>query len=263
MQKQSPSRLAQAPRKERHLLSRLLTSVLALALAGLMLFFLWLAFSSLEHREAAQQSREADTASDLAAAEEAAEELALAEAQAQAFAMAADPEIPTVLDGVEGVTVDLIPLNEYSRPGVPLEGVSAIVIHYVGNPGTTAQQNRDYFASLAKTGEESVSSHFVIGTDGTIIQCIPLDEKSYCSNHRNADTISIECCHPDAEGAFTEETRAALVSLVRYLAHGYALSYDDVIRHYDVTGKICPKYYVEHEEAWTDLKDEIFQVSGS
>ena len=157
--------------------------------------------------------------------------------------------------------MDLIPLNEYSRPGVPLEEVRAIVIHYVGNPGTTAQQNRDYFASLAETGEESVSSHFVIGTDGTIIQCIPLDEKSYCTNHRNADTISIECCHLDAEGAFTEETRAALVSLVRYLAHGYGLDYDDVIRHYDVTGKICPKYYVEHEDAWTDLKDEIFQIS--
>ena len=25
---------------------------------------------------------------------------------------------------------------------------------------------------------------------------------------------------------------------------------DQVIRHYDVTGKICPKYYVEHEDAW-------------
>ena len=28
---------------------------------------------------------------------------------------------------------------------------------------------------------------------------------------------------------------------------------EQVIRHYDVTGKICPKYYVEHEEAWLDL----------
>lgn len=258
MQRQSPSRLAPEPRKECRLFSRLLTSALVLALAALMLFFLWLAFSVLEQQEAPAPEPE-PAASAPTASNEA--DLALAQAQAQAIARAADPEIPVVLEDVEGVTVDLIPLNEYSRPGVPLEAVRAIVIHYVGNPATTAQQNRDYFASLAETGEESVSSHFVIGTDGTIIQCIPLDEKSYCSNHRNADTISIECCHPDAEGAFTEETRAALVSLVRYLAHGYGLDYDDVIRHYDVTGKICPKYYVEHEDAWTELKNEIFQVS--
>ena len=260
MQRQSPSRLAPAPRKERRLFSRLLTSALVLALAALMLFFLWLVCSALEQREPPEPAPKSAAASPTASDEA---DLALAQAQAQALARAADPQIPIVLEDVEGVTVDLIPLNEYSRPGVPLEEVNAIVIHYVGNPNTTAQQNRDYFASLAETGEESVSSHFVIGTDGTVIQCIPLDEKSYCSNHRNADTISIECCHPDAEGAFTQETRDALVSLVRYLAHGYGLDYDDVIRHYDVTGKICPKYYVEHEDAWTELKDEIFQHSES
>ena len=31
----------------------------------------------------------------------------------------------------------------------------------------------------------------------------------------------------------------------------------DVIRHYDVTGKICPKYYVENEDAWEQLKDDL------
>ena len=32
---------------------------------------------------------------------------------------------------------------------------------------------------------------------------------------------------------------------------------DDVIRHYDVSGKECPKFYVEHEDAWTALKEDI------
>ena len=53
---------------------------------------------------------------------------------------------------------ELIPVNQYSRPGTPLEQVNGIVVHYVGNPGTTAQNNRDYFASLAETGETSASS---------------------------------------------------------------------------------------------------------
>lgn len=260
MHKRSPSHLAAPPRRERHILSRFFIALLVLALAALLVFFLWLACSALERGLLSRQTAavEADSSAQ-AAAEEEALILAHAQAQAAAAAQAASYEVPTVLEDVEGVTVDLIPLNEYSRPGVPLESVNAIVIHYVGNPGTTAQQNRDYFASLAETGEESVSSHFVIGTDGAIIQCIPLDEKSYCSNHRNSDTISIECCHPDAEGCFTQETIDALAFLVRYLADGYGLSSEDVIRHYDVTGKECPKYYVVHEDAWITLKDQLFQ----
>ncbi|MBR1845063.1 MAG: N-acetylmuramoyl-L-alanine amidase [Oscillospiraceae bacterium] len=183
-----------------------------------------------------------------------------ADAQASAIAEAAlrHHSPPAVLEDVEGVTVELLPVNEYSRPGVPLENVNAIVIHYTGNPGTTAQQNRDYFASLADSGNESVSSHFVIGIDGEIIQCIPLDEKSYYSNHRNRDTISIECCHPDETGKFTDETLESLVTLTRYLADSYDLGEEDVIRHYDVTGKLCPLYYVEHEDEWEALKAEIF-----
>ena len=183
-----------------------------------------------------------------------------ADAEARAIAQAADhPQLPGVLEDVEGITVDLIPLNEYSRPGVPLEDVNAIVIHYTGNPGSTAQQNRNYFASLADSGETSASSHFVIGLEGEIIQCVPLDEKSYCSNNRNSDTISIECCHPDASGAFTDATMDSLVWLTRYLAEGYGLDSDGVIRHYDVTGKLCPLYFVEHEDEWESFKEAVFE----
>ena len=31
----------------------------------------------------------------------------------------------------------------------------------------------------------------------------------------------------------------------------------NVIRHYDVTGKICPKYFVEHEDAWEQFKSDV------
>lgn len=256
VQKRTPSHLAAAPTKQRHPLSRVLIALLVFLLAALMLFCLWMTTSVFGEDVGGQTTTELDT--DDSTSDEQALILAQARAQAEAVAQATGYTVPAVLEDIDGVEVDLIPLNEYSRPGVALEEVNAIVIHYVGNPNTTAQQNRDYFASLAETGEESVSSHFVIGTDGTIIQCIPLDEKSYCSNYRNSDTISIECCHPDEDGEFTDETIQALVLLVRYLADGYGLGYDDVIRHYDVTGKECPKYYVEHEDAWIALKDEIF-----
>lgn len=162
------------------------------------------------------------------------------------------PEMP------DWVTVDLIPENEYSRPGIPLKQVKGIVVHYVGNPGTTAQNNHDYFAGLAETGETYASSHFVIGLEGEILQCVPLDEIAYCSNQRNEDTISIECCHPGEDGAFTQATYDSLVRLLTFLSDYYRLDEDHIIRHYDVTGKLCPLYYVEHEDAWETLKEDVF-----
>ena len=150
------------------------------------------------------------------------------------------------------VDQQIINVDGDSRRGVMLEGVRNIVIHYVGNPGTTAQQNRDYYASRSS----DVSSHFVIGLKGEVIQCIPLHEKSSASNHRNKDTISIEVCHPDASGKFSDASYQSLVKLAAWLLDVCNLDSDDVIRHYDITGKQCPLYFVTREDAWKQfLKD--------
>lgn len=69
--------------------------------------------------------------------------------------------------------VELLPVNEYSRPGLALKKVRGIVVHYTANPGTTAIQNRNYFAGLEQSHQTKASSHFVIGLDGEIVQCIP------------------------------------------------------------------------------------------
>lgn len=147
----------------------------------------------------------------------------------------------------------IIKVDGDSRRGVYLEGVRDIVIHYVGNPGSTAQQNRDYYANPSS----DVSSHFVIGLKGEIIQCIPLHEKSSASNHRNKDTISIEVCHPDASGKFTDAAYQSLVKLTAWLLDVCDLDSDDVIRHYDIIGKQCPLYFVTHEDEWIQFKKKI------
>ena len=153
---------------------------------------------------------------------------------------------------------NLLPVNPYSRPGTKLEEVNAIVIHYVGNPGTTAAQNRSYFENIIETGEASVSSHFIVGLDGEIIQCVPLDEISYASNTRNEDTIAVETCHPDETGKYNQTTYDSMVKLTAYLCILYNLNPDkDVIRHYDVTGKICPKYFVDHPEEWETFHKDV------
>jgi len=148
------------------------------------------------------------------------------------------------------VEEELLPLNPYSRPGDPLEQINGVVIHYVGNPGTTAEQNHSYFAGLADTGETYASSHFLVGLEGEVLLNVPLDEIAYCSNTRNADTISIECCHPDGTGSFTAATYESLVTLTRWLMETYGLDSGQILRHYDITGKECPRYFVQHPEEW-------------
>ena len=154
--------------------------------------------------------------------------------------------------------------NQYSRPQTPLEQVNGIVIHYTANPGSDAMANRDYFEGLKDKGPESTdpvyaSSHFIIGLDGTIIQCIPLDEISYASNSRNHDTIAIECCHPGKSGKFTDETYNSLVKLTAWLCGKYDIRKKGIIRHYDITGKNCPKYYVKHPRKWRRFKRAVFR----
>ena len=67
------------------------------------------------------------------------------------------------------------------------------------------------------------------------------------------DTLSIEVCHPDATGQFTQASYDALVKLTAWLCDYCGIGRDHVIRHYDVTGKLCPLYFVDHPDAWTDV----------
>ena len=154
------------------------------------------------------------------------------------------------------IDVQYIPAGNPSRSGERLEAIRDIVVHYVGNPGTTAQGNHDFYCH-----EDSVvCSHFVVGLEGEIIQCLPLNEKSAASNHRNKDTISIEVCHPDDTGQFSDVTYDSLVRLVAWLADTCHLDTEHVIRHYDVTGKECPRYYVRNEDAWIQFKEDIERI---
>jgi N-acetylmuramoyl-L-alanine amidase len=147
--------------------------------------------------------------------------------------------------------------NDYSRPQTPLKKVNAIVIHYTANPGTSAANNRSYFEGLARKKTTYASSHYIIGLEGEVLQCVPLNEISFASNDRNADTISIENCHEDETGKFNEATYQSLVALTASLCVEFGLKEEDIIRHYDVTGKLCPLYYVENEEEWLQFRREV------
>lgn len=162
-----------------------------------------------------------------------------------------------VIEKKPDIDVQLLTPNDYSRPGIATEAIKNIVVHYTANPGTTAQQNHDFFEGLKDTHVTSVSSHFVVGLDGEIIQCVPTTERAYASNQRNFDTVSIECCHMDETGKFNDSTYNSVVELCAWLCCKFNLQAEDVIRHYDVTGKACPKYFVDHQEAWDKFIQDV------
>lgn len=157
-------------------------------------------------------------------------------------------------------TEDFLTPNEYSRPGETLPEVTNIFVHYTANPGTSAAQNRSYFEQQKDVHEASVSAHFIIGYEGELIQCLPLNEIGYAVQTRNYDSISIECCYKAKDGSFTQETYDSLISLLAWLTDIYDLETEDILRHYDCGGKKCPLYYTEHPDAWERLKEDVAEA---
>ena len=155
------------------------------------------------------------------------------------------------------IDVELLTVNPYSRPGTETKKITGVVVHYTANPGATAMDNRNYFENLKDSHETKVSSNFVVGLEGEIVQCVPTWEEAYASNSRNLDTVSIECCHPDETGKFNDKTYQSMVELCAWLCLKFDLDGNDVIRHYDVTGKDCPKYFVENEKAWEQFRKDV------
>ena len=155
------------------------------------------------------------------------------------------------------IDVELLTVNPYSRPGTETKKITGVVVHYTANPGATAMDNRNYFENLKDSHETKVSSNFVVGLEGEIVQCVPTWEEAYASNSRNIDTVSIECCHPDESGKFNDKTYQSMVELSAWMCLKFDLDENDVIRHYDVTGKDCPKYFVENEKAWERFRKDV------
>lgn len=183
------------------------------------------------------------------------------------------------------VEQDLLTVNKYSRPGTPIKDVKAIVVHYVGNPKSTAQANVNYFENL-KTGKKNdkgdyiyASAHYCVGLDGEVIQAIPKDEVAYhagarktelaknnFTNSANNYTIGIESCHLDKDGNYNNETYTSFVRLTADLLNEYDLDTDTaLLRHNDISMKPCPRLFVEsskwvHSEennAWEQFKKDV------
>lgn len=144
-----------------------------------------------------------------------------------------------------------------------------IVIHYVGATGG-AEDNCKYFQSNYR----GASAHYFVGHEGEIWQCVEDKDVAwhcgaarykhpYC---RNDNSIGIElCCRKKSNGTwyFEEKTVKAATELVKDLMKKYNIPTANVIRHYDVTGKVCPEPYVRDTAAWNTFKASLTATTAS
>ena len=140
--------------------------------------------------------------------------------------------------------------------------IKYLVIHYTANDGDTDEANGKYFANNVVKS----SAHYFVDDD-SITQSVPDNyvayhcgaNKYYHSVCRNSNSIGIEMCDTKKNGKHdvTEKTLANTVELAKIIMKKYNIPATNVLRHYDVTHKLCPAYFVYDETAWQNFKNRL------
>lgn len=155
--------------------------------------------------------------------------------------------------GDHKITEKLLSEAKTSRSGQELKEVKGIVIHATNQPGVSAEAMWKTYEEYGKSGNNSESMHFIVDTNGSILQCIPCSEIAFHAMGKNADCLGVQFCHSSSDGSMTDDVYKAMVDLVTKLCKEYKLTTDQVYLHYDVSGRMCPAYYVENSEAWQNF----------
>ena len=144
-----------------------------------------------------------------------------------------------------------------------------IVIHYVGAV-SSAWANSLYFKSI----DRGASANWFVD-DIEAVQVVKDSDRSwhcgdwlksgnggrYYGKCTNSNSIGIEmCCYwNNGKLDISEKTIANTIELVKELMVKYNIPAENVIRHYDVTNKICPAPFVEDESRWIEFKARLGQ----
>lgn len=154
--------------------------------------------------------------------------------------------------------------------------IKYIIIHYVGATGG-AEANCNYYAS----GYVGASAHYYVGFSGEIWQSVPDEDiawsvgaSSYVHPYaRNSNTLNIEICvrkkstatmnATDKDWYFEDASVTSAIALTKMLMQKYNIPVSNVLRHYDVTGKICPNPYVYNhtKHTWSAFKAALTGAS--
>lgn len=158
-----------------------------------------------------------------------------------------------------------------------LTSIQFICIHYTSNTNDTARANALYFHdTVTKT-----SAHFFVSED-TVYQSVPLNHAAYAvglgsmkqpyfkwpdmyGKIYNHNSVSIELCGSKYGPEASDKTKLTAARLTSELLSKLGLTPSRVYRHYDVTGKPCPKWAVDDPLKWLDftlLVNNIFYGKG-
>ena len=145
--------------------------------------------------------------------------------------------------------------------------IEYIVIHYTANLGDTAKNNADYFAREVV----KASAHYFVD-EQYVWQSVPDDRiawhcggglqgsggHTYYGKCKNANSIGVEICMQDKHGKVRQGSIDRAAQLVRVLMAKYGVPADRVIRHFDVTGKVCPAPMVDDPAPlWQKFKAKL------
>lgn len=153
-------------------------------------------------------------------------------------------------------------ISKFNHNVGSISRIKYFVIHYSGSTGS-AKANANYFGAQNR----NASAHYFVGHDGEIYQVVEdKDIAWHCGANsykhkecRNANSIGIELCckttgdpsKADNNWYFTDATVNSAIELTRELMKKYNIPVENVIRHYDVTGKTCPAPFVYNNKSWT------------
>ncbi len=165
-------------------------------------------------------------------------------------------------------------LTPYNLAAGEVDRIKYLVIHYVGALGG-AEANCKYYASQYI----GASAHYYVGFAGEVWQSV--EDKNiawHCGTKsgykhpecRNANSLGIELCvrnkgslaDTSRDWYFEDATVQAAIELTKELMAKYNIPADHVIRHYDVTGKICPNPYVYNhtQHTWEAFKAALMET---
>ena len=142
--------------------------------------------------------------------------------------------------------------------------IQFLVIHYTANNGDLAKSNCNYF----KSPNRNASAHYFVDEkeiwqsvedNNTAWHC-GTKGKYYHNRCRNDNAIGIELCsEKDSKGNyyFNNETINNAIALTKMLMKKYNIPIENVIRHYDVTRKVCPAPFVNNNVAWNNFKNSL------
>lgn len=149
--------------------------------------------------------------------------------------------------------------------------IKYIVVHYTANDGDHDESNAKYFQGANR----NASAHYFVDDD-SVTQSVPDNYVAWSVggnkyNNKggrlykvatNSNTLNIELCDTVKDGSViaSAQTIENAAALIAFKMLQYGIDADHIIRHYDVNGKPCPKYWVGEYTENGDLLFNIFRM---